>query len=104
MNKSHQYFERLVLVCIDSYDSEKRRILQHFSAFLQDLHSFAPLISQIFSKKILNIFTIFPKKNHEIYKSLSLFGNILMNVAQNFTKRSEIFCENRKNVDLQHMF
>ena len=31
MNKSPQNFERLVLVCIDSYDSEKRRILQHFS-------------------------------------------------------------------------
>ena len=30
MNKSPQYFERLVLVCIDSYDSEKGRILQHF--------------------------------------------------------------------------
>ena len=29
MNKSPQYFERLVLVCIDSYDSEKRRILEH---------------------------------------------------------------------------
>ena len=31
MNKSPQHFERLVLVCIDSCDSEKRRILQHFS-------------------------------------------------------------------------
>ena len=31
MNKSPRNFERLVLVCIDSYDSEKRRILQHFS-------------------------------------------------------------------------
>ena len=31
MNKSPQNFERLVLICMDSYDSEKGRILQHFS-------------------------------------------------------------------------
>ena len=31
MNKSPQNFERLVLICMDSYDSENRRILQHFS-------------------------------------------------------------------------
>ena len=31
MKKSPQHFGRLVLVCIDSYDSEKRRILQYFS-------------------------------------------------------------------------
>ena len=30
MKKSPQIFERLVLGCIDSYDGEKRRILQHF--------------------------------------------------------------------------
>ena len=29
--KSPSNFERLVLGCIDSYDSESRRILQHFS-------------------------------------------------------------------------
>ena len=31
MNKSPQNFERLVLICMDSYDSESRRIFQHFS-------------------------------------------------------------------------
>ena len=31
MKKPPQIVERLVLVCIDSYDSEKRRILQHFA-------------------------------------------------------------------------
>ena len=44
-------FRRLVLGCTDSYDSEQRRVFQHFSkstrfAFeksTQDLHSFAPL-------------------------------------------------------------
>ena len=57
--KSPQNFERLVLGCMDSYDSEKRRILQGFSrstrfAFLctalnSNLQSFAPLIFAIFS-------------------------------------------------------
>ena len=51
-------FRRLVLGSMDSYDSEKRRILQHFSrstrfAFLctapnSNLQSFAPLIFAIF--------------------------------------------------------
>ena len=35
------HFRRPVLGCMDSYDSEQRRILQHFLD-LQDLHSFAP--------------------------------------------------------------
>ena len=51
-------FERLVIGCMDGYDGEKRRILQHFSrstrvAFLctasnSNLQSFAPLIFAIF--------------------------------------------------------
>ena len=44
-------FRRLVLGCIDSYDSEQRRIFQdYFFQNLQDLHSVTSLQSQNFSK------------------------------------------------------
>ena len=41
-------FARLVLGCIDVSDSESRRIFQLFIN-LQDLHSFAPLLTQNFN-------------------------------------------------------
>ncbi len=50
-------FESLVLGCTDSYDSDQRLMLQHFSRSieiyqdLQDLHSFAPLRPLNFSRK-----------------------------------------------------
>ena len=55
MNKSLQNFERLVLVCIDSYDSEKRRILQHdfFSGEEKRLHFFSPDRGDCRSRKML---------------------------------------------------
>ena len=43
-------FRGFVLGCMDSYDSEQRRIFQqYFFRDLQDLHSFAPLQTQICS-------------------------------------------------------
>ena len=38
-------FGRLVLLCIDSYDSERRRILQHFSRFTRFAFSSRPKFS-----------------------------------------------------------
>jgi hypothetical protein len=43
-------FKRLVLGCIDSSDSDQILIFQVFRD-LQDLHTFAPLRSQNFSKE-----------------------------------------------------
>ena len=58
-------FRRLVLGCMDSYDSEKRRILQGlsrstrfaflFTALNSNLQSFAPLIFAIFSLKFWDL-------------------------------------------------
>ena len=55
--KSPSNFERLVLGCMDSYDSNQILILQHFMIFrdLQDLQSFAPLRSQKFSRRRVTI-------------------------------------------------
>ena len=81
-------FRRLVLGCIDSYDSEQRRILQHFSrstrfAFFctAPISNFADF-SQIFSRK-------FPD-----------FLGFLQNFAEflrNFSKNQQIFDANLQN-------
>ena len=45
MNKSPQNFERLVLGCVDSYDSESIFIFRFFE--IDDLHSFAPFCVEV---------------------------------------------------------
>ena len=54
--KSLSNFERLVLGCIDSYDSDQRLILQHFSRSTRSAFFFAPLRSKKFNKRLVNIF------------------------------------------------
>ena len=60
-------FRRLVLGCMDSYDSEQRRIFQHFH-YLQDLHPFAPLQSQI-----LQILRNFFRDNFRMFSDFQKF-------------------------------
>ena len=104
MNKSPQNFERLVLICMDSYDSEKGRILQHFSRSTRFAFLCTAQISNFQQKTSCVFFCIFSKNFAKIFKILSFFSKILMNFAQNFTKRSAIFWENEENVDLQEIF
>ena len=61
MNKSPQNFERLVLVCIDSYDSEKRRILQRFSRSTRFAFFCTAQISN-FQQNLRDFFFIFSAK------------------------------------------
>ena len=69
MNKSPQNFERLVLVCIDSYDSEKRRILQHFSRSTRFAFLCTAQISN-FQQKLREFFLHFFENFHENFKIL----------------------------------
>ena len=56
---------------------------------LQDLHSFAPLRYQFFSKNFVS-FSFFPTFSR-YFHFFVIFQQKMMNFAQNFTKRSEIF-------------
>ena len=78
MNKSPQYFERLVLVCIDSYDSEKRRILQHFSRSTRFAFLCTAQISN-FQQKLREIFLHFFRKFSQKFQNFVIF-------QQNFDK------------------
>ena len=78
MNKSPQYFERLVLVCIDSYDSEKRRILQHFSRSTRFAFLCTAQISN-FQQKLREIFLHFFRKFSRKFQNFVIF-------QQNFDK------------------
>ena len=85
-------FERLVLGCMDSYDSEKRRILQRFSRSTR----FTYLRTAQISKIQLKIVKLFAKLNIEysIFCIFSLnfhifklnFDEILSEFRQNFQK------------------
>ena len=96
-------FTMLVLGCIDSYDSEKRRILQHFSRSTRFAFLCTAQISN-FQQKLRDIFLHFFRKFSRKFQNLVIFQQNLMNFAQNFTKRSENLWENRENVDLQKIF
>ena len=111
-------FGGLVLCCMDSYDSEQRRIFPHFSrstrfAFLctfripsvqpQILQSFAPLIFAIFSWfcKILLIFctmksTVFHRDFHRILLELRrILANCQISLywfLRNLREITEIIC------------
>ena len=66
---------------------EKKRENQ---MYLQHLQTFAPLGSQDFQQKPIDIaLHFFEKDNEIIFKNLSFFGKLLMKFVQNFTKRSE---------------
>ena len=78
MNKSPQYFERLVLVCIDSYDSEKRRILQHFSRSTRFAFLCTAQISN-FQQKLREFFLHFFRKFSRKFQNFVIF-------QQNFDK------------------
>ena len=58
MKKSPQIVETLVLGCIDSYDSEKRRILQHFSRSTRFAILCTAQISK-FQQKFVKLFSNF---------------------------------------------
>merc|ERR1711965_482226 len=72
MNKSPQYFERLVLVCIDSYDSEKRRILQHFSRSTRFAFLCTAQISK-FQQKLRENFLHLFRKFSRIFQNFVIF-------------------------------
>ena len=63
MSEITSNFERLVLGCMDSYDSNQILILHFFLnrvlRDLQDLQSFAPLRSQNFNRNSANFFQKF---------------------------------------------
>ena len=86
--KSPSNFERLVLGCIDSYDSESRRIFQHFSrstrfSFLRT----AP--NPKFHQKLAIFSSHFYRSFAKLYKILIKICKISMKFRRNFTKISE---------------
>ena len=90
MNKSPQIFGKLVLVCIDSYDSEKRRILQHFSRSTRFAFLCTAQISNLQQKRI--------EKNWQFFQNISRI--IFQNFVTFRTKFGEIypeFCEMLRN-------
>jgi len=72
MNKSPQNFERLVLICIDSYDSEKGRILQHFSRSTRFAFLCTAQISN-FQQKTSWFFLHFFEKFRENFQNFVIF-------------------------------
>ena len=84
-------FRRAVLGCTDSYDSNQILIFQDFRD-LQDIHTFAPLRSQNFSKKVVTILSFLNILNNlfiQIFMKNALklvfFFEILMKFCRNFT-------------------
>ena len=72
MNKSPQNFERLVLICMDSYDSEKGRILQHFSRSTRFAFLCTAQISN-FQQKTSWFFLHFFEKFRENFQNFVIF-------------------------------
>ena len=72
MNKSPQNFERLVLICMDSYDSEKGRILQHFSRSTRFAFLCTAQISN-FQQKTSWFFFHFFEKFRENFQNFVIF-------------------------------
>ena len=108
-------FRGLVLGCMGTYDSESRRIFSHFSRSTRFAFLCTAQISNFQQKLREKLLLLFfcaarirqssaktekrwkPEIFHEIFKILSFLSKMLMNFAQNFTNRSEIFWENREN-------
>ena len=59
MNNSPQIFGRLVLSCMDSYDSESRRIFSDFSRSTIFMYLCTAQILKFPQKKSFNIFALF---------------------------------------------
>ena len=85
-------FRRLVLGCMDSYDSESRRIFQHFSRSTRLSFLRTAQISK-FLQKIVNFFRIFV----EISAKIAIFQNFSSNFAPILMKLSRNFVEFCKN-------
>ena len=76
-------FERLVLGCMDSYDSEKRGILQHFSRSTRFASFCTFLISEIL-QICVKIFLIFAEISQEFsFFFLQKSGNFREKIAKN---------------------
>ena len=92
MNKSPQNFERLVLVCIDSYDSEKGRILQHFSRSTRFAFLCTAQISNFQQKNFVIFFAFFRKISRKFSKFCHFsakFWWILPRISRNVQQFSE---------------
>ena len=92
MNKSPQNFERLVLVCIDSYDSEKGRILQHFSRSTRFAFLCTAQISNFQQKTSWSFFAFFRKISLKFSKFCHFSAKIwwiLPRISRNVQQFSE---------------
>ena len=87
MNKSPQHFERLVLICMDSYDSEKGRILQHFSRSTRFAFLCTAQISK-FQRKTRQTFC--ENERHEFSFFIFRFSNCLVRFSDEFLS---FFCQ-----------
>ena len=93
MNKSPQNFERLVLICMDSYDSEKGRILQHFSRSTRFAFLCTAQISNFQQKKTSWYFFAFFRKISQKFSKFCHFSAkfwwILPRISRNVQQFSE---------------
>ena len=92
MNKSPQNFERLVLICMDSYDSEKGRILQHFSRSTRFAFLCTAQISNFQQKTSWFFFAFFRKISRKFSKFCHFsakFWWILPRISRNVQQFSE---------------
>ena len=86
-------FEGLVLGCIDSYDSEKRRIFQDFSSSTRFLCLRTANTSK-FQQKTVKLFGRNEMKFHFIPILVNEFGHFSAKFWWNFVRISRIFSEN----------
>ena len=91
--KSPQNFERLVLGCIDSYDSEKRRIFQDFSSSTRFLCLRTANTSK-FQQKTVKLFGRNEMKFHFIPILVDELGHFSAKFWWIFVMISRIFSEN----------
>ena len=107
--KSPSNFERLVLGCIDSYDSESRRIFQDFSRSTRFTFLCTAQISKFQQKSYYNFLPFFlilgskfPEICHFSAKSSWIFAGILQNISENVDCRQYLikfakFCKKSGN-------
>ena len=88
--RSPSNFERLVLGCIKSYDSDQNThfVALIFFRYLEDMQFFAPLRSQNFSKKSAKKFVISKFSNFSNYVNASIPKDHIANFL--YTRRCEI--------------
>ena len=88
-------FEGLVLGCIDSYDSEKRRIFQNFSSSTRFLCLRTANTSK-FQQKTVKLFGRNEMKFHFIPILVNEFGHFSAKFWWNFVRISRIFSEKKE--------